>query len=392
MKLSSRISGITGGGSDGWDVHYRALALRAAGVPVTLLSMGEHDTRTDPTILDAMHASAKCGNTGYSPVVGFDRLRDAVADRIQTRTGVPTARDNVIIVPGGQAALFASHHAVCDPGDTALFIDPYYATYPGTIRAVGAMPRAVLAHADNGFQPLKADLDAAAPGAKSLLINSPNNPTGAVYAAQTMADIADVCRSHDLSLISDEVYDTQVWDGTHITPRALPDMAERTLIVNSLSKSHAMTGSRVGWVCGPADAIHAIHNLATHNTYGVAGFVQDAAVFALGQGTASEEAVSVPFRRRRQLVLDTLAGQNAVRAAPISGAMYAMLDIRATGMTGEAFAEALLDAERIGTMPGESFGAGGAGHIRVAMTVADDPLVDALRRIARFAASRLPAT
>ena len=390
MKLSHRITNITGGGSDGWGVHYRALALRAQGVPVTLLSMGEHDTRTDPSILSAMDASARGGNTGYSPVVGFDSLRDAVADRIQTRTGVPTARENVVIVPGGQAALFAAHHAVCDPGDTALFIDPYYATYPGTIRAVGAVPRAVMAHADNGFQPLKTDLQASAPGAKSLLINSPNNPTGAVYTARTMDDIAEVCRDNDLWLISDEVYDTQVWDGTHVTPRALPEMAERTLIVNSLSKSHAMTGSRVGWVCGPAEAIHAIHNLATHNTYGVAGFVQDAAVFALAQGTSAEEAVAAPFRRRRQLVLDALAGQNAVRAAPISGAMYAMLDIRATGMTGEDFAYALLDAERIGTMPGESFGAGGAGHIRVAMTVADDLLEDALRRIATFAASRMP--
>ncbi|MFZ3582554.1 pyridoxal phosphate-dependent aminotransferase [Loktanella sp. DJP18] len=388
MKLSHRISNITGGGSDGWAVHYRALALRAAGVPVILLSMGEHDTRTDPSILDAMHDAARAGNTGYSPVVGFDSLRDAVADRIQTRTGVPTGRDNVIIVPGGQAALFATHHAVCDPGDTALFIDPYYATYPGTIRAVGATPRAVLAHADNGFQPRRADLAAAAPDAKSLMINSPNNPTGAVYTPQTMDDIADTCRDHDLWLISDEVYDTQVWEGRHISPRALSDMADRTLVVNSLSKSHAMTGSRVGWVCGPPDVIHAIHNLATHNTYGVAGFVQDAAVFALAQGTAAEEAVAAPFRRRRQLVLDALAGQNVVRAAPISGAMYAMLDIRATGLTGDAFAEALLDAERIGTMPGESFGAGGAGHIRVAMTVADDLLVDALRRIATFAASR----
>ena len=389
MKLSSRITNITGGGSDGWGVHYRALALRAAGRPVTVLSMGEHDTRTDLSILTSMDASAKGGNTGYSPVVGFESLRRAVAERIERQTGVPTGPENVIIVPGGQAALFASHHAVCDPDDTALFIDPYYATYPGTIRAVGALPRAVMAHADNDFQPLRADLEAAAKGAKSLLINSPNNPTGAVYSEQTLHDIAGVCQGNDLWLISDEVYDTQVWEGTHISPRALPGMAKRTLIVNSMSKSHAMTGSRVGWVCGPADVIDAIHNLATHNTYGVAGFVQDAALFALGQGMAAEDAVAAPFRRRRQIVMDALAGQNAVRAAPIRGAMYAMLDVRTTGMTGDGFANALLDAELIGVMPGESFGEGGAGHIRVAMTVADDVLADALRRIASFAATQM---
>ncbi|WP_394153206.1 pyridoxal phosphate-dependent aminotransferase [Loktanella salsilacus] len=385
MKLSSRITQITGGGSDGWSVHYRALALKAAGTPVTLLSMGEHDTRTDPSILAAMDASARGGNTGYSPVPGFPSLRKAVAARIAGQTGVPTGPENVIILPGGQAALFAAHHAACDPGDRAVYIDPYYATYPGTIRAVGAVPHAVMAHADNGFQPLRADLDIATRGAKSLLINSPNNPTGAIYSDDTLQDIADVCRTNDLWLISDEVYDTQVWEGRHVSPRALPGMAERTLVVNSLSKSHAMTGSRVGWVCGPAEVISAMHNLATHNTYGVAGFVQDAALFALGQGSAAEEAVAAPFRRRRQIVMDSLAGQNLVRPAPISGAMYAMLDVRATGMSGEDFANALLDAERIGVMPGESFGAGGAGHIRVAMTVADDMLADALRRIAGFA-------
>ncbi len=389
MKLSNRISGITGGGADGWSVYYRARAMKAAGIRIIQLTMGEHDIGTDQSILDAMHRSASGGNTGYALVVGNNDLRTAVAERIASQTGVLTTAENVIILPGGQAALFAAHHAVCDPGDTALFIDPYYATYPGTIRAVGAVPRAVHVSADNGFQPQYDALNAAAKDARSLLINSPNNPTGAVYTRETFDDIATVCQDHDLWLISDEVYDTQVWEGEHLSPRALPGMTERTLVVNSLSKSHAMTGSRVGWICGPVDAIHAIHNLATHNTYGVAGFIQDAAVFALAQGSAAEEAVAAPFRRRRQIVLDALAGQNAIRAAPISGAMYAMLDIRATGMTGEAFANELLDKEHIGVMPGESFGSGGAGHIRIAMTVDDDRLQEALGRICTFAAAHM---
>ena len=389
MKLSHRISNITGGGSDGWSVFYRARALKDAGHPIIELTMGEHDIGTHRDILDAMHRSATGGNTGYSLVPGTIALRTAVAKRIAERTGVPTGPDNVIIMPGGQAALFAAHHVACDEGDTALYIDPYYATYPGTIRAVGAIPQSVQVSADQNFQPQKADLMAAAQGAKSLLINSPNNPTGAVYDRATLNGIVDVCQARDLWLISDEVYDTQVWEGAHISPRSLPGMAERTLVVGSMSKSHAMTGSRVGWVCGPENVIDAIHNLATHNTYGVAGFVQDAALFALGQGTAAEEHVAAPFRRRRQIVLDALAGQNVVQAAPISGAMYAMLDIRATGMSGEDFANALLDATMIGVMPGESFGKGGAGHIRVAMTVEDARLDTALRQLVAFAASLL---
>ncbi len=385
MKLSQRITQINGGGSDGWGVFYRARQMVAKGVPVTELTIGEHDIRTSQDILAAMNASARGGHTGYAMVPGTDDLRRIVADRIAARTAVPTTKDNILITPGGQAALFATHMAVCNPGDTALFIDPYYATYPSTLRGVGAIPKAVVTSPDTAFQPTGAALAAAAKGATSLLVNSPNNPTGAVYSMATMEAIADTCIANDLWLISDEVYDTQVWEGAHISPRSLPGMAERTLVVGSMSKSHAMTGSRVGWVCGPSDVIARLIDLATNTTYGVAGFVQDAAHFALGQGTEVEETVAAPFRRRRALALDALKGQNVVRAVPAQGAMYVMLDIRATGLSGEAFAEALLDEELIAVMPGESFGQAAAGHIRVAMTVADEAFTDALKRLVRFA-------
>ncbi|MCG6904071.1 MAG: aminotransferase class I/II-fold pyridoxal phosphate-dependent enzyme [Rhodobacter sp.] len=389
MKLSKRITGLTGGGSDGWDVFNRARAMIAAGTPVIELTQGEHDIRTAPAILDEMHRVAKAGNTGYSPVHGTPALRDAIAARVTARTGVPTTRDNVAITPGGQPALFASHSTACDPGDTALFIDPYYATYPGTIRGVGAVPRAVAARPDHGFQPLEADIAAAADGARSLLINTPNNPTGVVYTEATLTGIARACRDHDLWLISDEVYDTQVWTGTHLSPRALPGMADRTLVIGSMSKSHAMTGSRVGWVVGPAEAIRHLVNLSTHTTYGVPGFIQDAALFALNQGPALEAQVAAPFLRRRAIAAGVLNGVNAVTSVPCDGAMYVMLDIRATAMTGEAFANALLDAEKIAVMPGESFGRAAAGHLRVAMTVDDATFEDALRRLVAFAEARL---
>jgi arginine:pyruvate transaminase len=385
MNLSRRINNITGGGSDGWEVFYRAKALIAAGREITELTIGEHDIRTHPKILKAMYDAALGGHTGYSTLPGTDTLRDTIAARIQARTGVPTIRDNIIVTPGGQSALFAAHHAACDDGDTALFIDPYYATYPGTIRAVGAVPKAVQARPEDAFQPDPAAIAAAAPGAKSLLINSPNNPTGAVYGHKTLADIAQVCIDHDLWLISDEVYDTQVWQGDHISPRSLPGMAERTLVVGSMSKSHAMTGSRIGWICGPAGAITDLIQLATHNTYGVVGFIQDAAEFALNLGEPFEDEIAQPFRRRRDITLAALAGQNAVRCVPPQGAMYTMLDIRSTGMTGLAFAYALLDAEGIAVMPGESFGKAAAGHIRVAMTIDDDAYARALARLLAFA-------
>ncbi len=385
MELANRLTNITGGGSDGWDVFYRARRMIDAGVAVTELTIGEHDIRTNPEILNAMHQAAIGGHTGYAEVPGTAKLRAAVAARITQRTGVPTTAENILITPGGQAGLFAAHHAVCDQGDTALFIDPYYATYPGTIRSVGAVAKPIVTSPDTGFQPTKAAIEAAAPGAKSLLINSPNNPTGTVYSEQVLTGIAEACQTHDLWLISDEVYDTQVWEGTHISPRSLRGMAERTLVVGSMSKSHAMTGSRVGWVCGPAEVIGHLITLATHTTYGVPGYIQDAATFALGQGTEPEEVVAAPFRRRRELTLQALADQNVIRAVPAQGAMYMMLDIRATGLSGEGFANALLDAEHIAVMPGESFGQGALGHVRVAMTIDDDSYMSALQKLVNFA-------
>jgi arginine:pyruvate transaminase len=385
MKLSQRISGLLGDGSDGWEVFIKAREMIKGGIDVVELTIGEHDIRTAASILQDMHKAAMGGHTGYASVPGTDALRQTVAKRVQERTGVLTNPENVLITPGGQAALFAAHMVVCDAGDTALYLDPFYATYPGTLRGVGAMPKAIQTRAEDAFQPRADDIDACAAGAKSLLINTPNNPTGTVYSLETLEGIADVCKTHDLWLISDEVYDTQVWDGEHISPRALPDMAQRTLVVGSMSKSHAMTGSRCGWVVGPAEVIESLINLATHTTYGVAGFIQDASEFALNQGPAFEEDIAAPFRRRRALGQEILEHQSTVGLIPAQGAMYMMLDIRATGMSGEAFAYALLEAHHIAVMPGESFGTAAAGHIRVAMTIEDGAFVQALETLCEFA-------
>ncbi len=385
MKASERIANVTGGGSDGWEVFYKSRQMIAAGENITELTIGEHDIRTHPAILEAMHAAAKGGHTGYASVPGTDDLRKCVANRIETRTGVATTAANILITPGGQAGLFAAHHAACDEGDVALYVDPYYATYPGTIRGIGAVPRPVLAHAENQFQIAKADIEAQAPDAKSLLINTPNNPTGAVYTRQTIEGIAEVCKRHGMWLISDEVYDTQVWSGAHLSPRTLPGMADRTLVVGSMSKSHAMTGSRIGWICGPEDVVAQLANLATHTTYGVPGYIQDAALFAINEGRWLEDEVSAPFERRRKIVLDTFKSQNLIKVSPIQGAMYAMLDVRGTGLSGETFANRLLDTHKIAVMPGESFGKAAAGHVRVAMTVEDDAFSQALKIISEFA-------
>lgn len=385
MKISNRLLTLTGGGDDGWDVFYRARAMVAEGIRVTELTIGEHDIGTHPRILEEMHRAAMGGHTGYAMVPGVDALRDKLAARLTERTGVRTGRGNILVTPGGQAALFAAHAGVCDPGDRALYLDPYYATYPGTIRGVSAEPIAVRTRAEDAFQPDPAVIEAAAPGATSLLINTPNNPTGTVYSRATLEGIARVCQAHDLWLISDEVYDTQVWEGAHLSPRALPGMAERTLVVGSMSKSHAMTGSRIGWIAGPEDMIAYLIDLATHTTYGVPGYIQDAALFALDEGRWLEDEIRAPFARRRALALDILGRQDRLGVIPAQGAMYLMLDIRATGLSGEGFANRLLDRHHIAVMPGESFGRAAAGHVRVALTIDDEALARALETLVAFA-------
>ncbi len=384
--LSARIRGLDGS-TDGWSVFLRARAMVAAGTRVTELTIGEHDIRTDPAILDAMGASARGGHTGYAAVPGTDALRSTVAARVTARTGVPTGRDNVLIAPGAQAALFAAHMAALDPGDRALMIDPYYTTYPGTIRAAGGVPVAVPTRSRDGFRPDPAALAEHAAGAASLLINTPNNPTGGLYDRATLEGIAGVVAAHGLWLISDEVYETQVWDGSHLSPRALPGMAGRTLLVGSMSKSHAMTGSRIGWLVGPEPVIARLADLATATNYGVPGFIQDAALFALAQGETFEAEIAAPFLRRRALALDILSNRPALRLLPAQAAMYLMLDIRPTGLSGLAFADRLLDERRIAVMPGEAFGASAAGHLRIAMTVEDGAFAAALEEIADFARS-----
>jgi arginine:pyruvate transaminase len=390
MRASRRVSGIVEGGSDGWEVYYRARALRAEGRPAINLTVGDHDIKTAPDVIDAMMTSARAGNLGYSPVMGAGKLRDAVAARVAARTGVPTARENVIIVPGGQAGLFAAMQTAFDVGEACILIDPWYANFPLTVRAASGVIVRAPALAENRFAPDPAAIDAAAAesGARAILVNTPNNPTGAVYSRAALEGIAEICRRRDMWLISDELYDSQVYDGEHVSPRALPGMAERTLTVGSLSKSHAMTGWRCGWVVGPAEAIALMGDLANATTYGIPGFVMDAAHYALTHGADGEAEVAARYRRRRDSALAALAGANRVRAAAPAGGMYLMVDIRETGMSGSAFAAALLEAEGVAVMPGESFGAAAAGHLRVALTAPEDALSAAMGKLAGFAAAQ----
>ncbi len=197
--------------------------------------------------------------------------------------------------------------------------------------------------------------------------------------------MAEIRRRRGLWLISDEVYDGMVREGRRLSPRALPCMTERTVTIGSLSKSHAMTGSRLGWALAPEGLVRLRDDPARNACYGLSGSIQDAGLWALTEGDVFEAELAAVFRRRRDLAVAALAGAGAASLSPPQGAMYVMPDIRPTGLSGIEFADRLLDAERIAVMPGESVGRAAAGNARVAPTARDDALAEALARIAAFA-------
>ena len=383
---SSRISGIVPSGKDGWEVHFEGWARKLAGQDIIMLSVGDHDFDTPSETVEAAVRAVRGGHHHYTQLPGIPALREAMA-KVSTRsTGVPTSVAQVIATPGGQSALYAAVQAVLDPGDHAVVVAPYYATYPGTFRAAGADFTVVETAAEDGFQPrVEAIEKALTPNTKAILLNTPNNPTGAVYSREALDDIAEVCRRRDLWLLSDEVYWT-LGSGEHVSPRVLEGMAERTLVINSMSKSHGMTGWRIGWLTGPVAIIKLLISLNLVSTYGINDFVSRAAIEALDNDYGVEWIANV-YATRRKVFLDAVRGTNNIVVRGSEGGMYVMLDVRAIEPNSEKFAWNLLNSENVTVMPGASFGEAAEGHIRIALTQSEDILREAANRLRRFAAN-----
>ncbi|MEP9388517.1 pyridoxal phosphate-dependent aminotransferase [Mesorhizobium sp. KR9-304] len=383
---SKRLGGIVPAGKSGWEVHFAAMTRKQAGEPIIMLSVGDHDFDTPAETVEACVTAVRSGHHHYTQLAGLPRLREAMA-KISTRcTGVQTSASEIIAAPGGQLALYAAVQGTLDKGDHAVVVAPYYATYPGTFRAAEADFTVVEAQATDGFQPRAAAIEAALkPNTKAILINTPNNPTGAVYSRECLEAIAKLCVSRDLWLLSDEVYWT-LGGGHHVSPRALPGMAERTLVINSMSKSHGMTGWRIGWLTGPESMISLLISLNLVTTYGLTDFVSRAAIEALENDYGVERIAGI-YNGRRKTFLDAIRGLNDITVRGSEGGMYVMLDVSAIEPDDEKFAWDFLDAEKVGVMPGSSFGDAAAGHIRISLCQPDDVLLEAAARLRRFASS-----
>ena len=381
-RTSSRLAAIAESATLAVDA--KAKALKAAGENVIGFGAGEPDFPTPEHIVEAAVKACRDPKMHrYTPAAGLPELREAIAVKTLRDSGFQTTANQVLVTNGGKHAVFTAFAALCDPGDEVIVAEPMYVTYEAVFGACGAVVVPVPVRSENGFRVLPEDVAARiTPRTRALALNSPHNPSGASLPRSTWQALAELCIGHDLWLISDEVYSELLFDGEHVSPASLPGMAERTATLNSLSKSHAMTGWRIGWVVAPPALASHLENLALCMLYGLPDFVQDAAVVALDNHLPELAVMREAYRQRRDLVCAVLADCPGVRALKPDGGMFVMLDIRATGLSAQAFSQRLLDEQGVSVLAGEAFGPSAAGHIRLGLVLQADDLREACRRIA----------
>jgi arginine:pyruvate transaminase len=386
MKFAPISDRLTGLGAAKWAVHSESLRRAALGQSIIILSIGEPDLPPPAKVLDQAADSMRSGRTRYAAGQGEPEALLAIANHLSKRSGNPVTPEEVLYTAGTQNGLCTALFTLVEAGDEVLVPDPYYATYEGLVAASGATFVAVPTSPENGFHvTAQAIENAISPRTKVLLLNNPSNPTGAVLSVEEIDAIGDVCERHDLWIICDEVYADMTFDGTFCSPFDRPHLRHRTLSVSSISKSHALPGFRAGWVACPAEVTPRLVLVAEAMLFGSQPFIEDALAVALNETHPEVERMRAAYKERAGVLVEAFTDATSVSARLPEGGMFIMLDIRKTGLTGEEFAWRLLDEESVGTMPGESFGSGGAGHVRVALTVESDVLKEASIRIRRLA-------
>jgi arginine:pyruvate transaminase len=391
VRFSPLVDRIAGEETGAWRVHWEGVRRREAGRDVIFLTVGDPDQATPEAVIGATMEALRRNRTGYTPIIGYPQVRAAVAARFERRTGRPCTADNVVLTPGTQGGLFCALNCLVGPGDEVILPEPIYGPYAGVIGASGARMVNVPLRPERGFHP---DLDtlagAVTPQTRVIWINSPHNPTGAVFTAEEIAGIAELCRERDLWLVSDEVYEDLAFARPHVSPWSLPDMADRTVVASSLSKSHAMAGFRFGWIIGPPALSRHLFDFLLCMYFGGPAFIQDGALAALGAELPEVGALRETYRRRALLLAGILADAPNCRAFPPEGGMFVLFDVRDSGLSSEDFARELLVCENVALLPCDGFGPSAAGHLRIALTAPEGRLEEAGRRIARFARGLAP--
>ena len=361
------------------------VAVLGMGDPEVLpLWFGEGDLPTPRFITEAASRALAAGETFYTFERGIPALRQILAEYETRLHAKPVGAERVVVTTAGMQAIMLTMQALVDPGDNVLLLSPLWPNAAAAVEIMGGEPRAVVLgrREDGGFL---LDLDAlerARDGrTKAIFVNSPSNPTGWVMSRAEGQALLDFARRHGLYVIADEVYARVVYDGD-VAPSLL-DLAEpedRVVVVNSFSKTWAMTGWRLGWLVGPPEIVAVMGKLIQYNVSGAPTFIQHAAVTAVREGEDFARSMTERYRAGRALVLDALRGLNRVQVAPPDGAFYAF--IKVDGVTDSvAFAKEILAKTKVGLAPGAAFGVGGEGHLRLCFAASRDRLAPALERL-----------
>ncbi len=392
-RISSRVG--SNAESATLKVDGKAKALQAAGRPVISYAAGEPDFPTPEHIVEAaLEAVRDPRNHRYTPAAGLPELREAVAAKTLRDSGLEVSPGQVIITNGGKQAVYQAFATLLDPGDEVLVPTPYWTTYPEAIRLAGGTQVDVFAGSDQGYLVTVEQLEAArTERTKVLLFVSPSNPTGAVYTPEQTREIGEWAESHGLWVISDEIYQNLTYDGVRAVSivEAVPALADRTILVNGVAKTYAMTGWRLGWMVGPSDAIKAAANLQSHLSSNVSNISQRAAIAALTGSQDAPNAMREAFDRRRALIVAELNKIPGMRTPNPQGAFYVYPDV--TGLLGKSWggvtpttslelADLILDQAEVAAVPGEAFGP--SGYLRFSYALGDEQLLEGVQRLQRL--------
>ncbi len=358
-----------------------AKELQAQGKDVVNLGIGEPDFPTPAHIVAAgQKALSDVPMTKYVSSLGLKELRDAIAEKSKRENGIPAGPDNVLVAPT-KHCLFLASMALVEPGDEVLMPDPGWVSYDPIARLCGGRPVPVRAADEEGFvMTPEALAEAITPRSKAVLVNSPSNPAGSVYPEAAMRGIADLCRDHDLYLISDEIYEKILYEGTHVSPAALDGMFERTVTVHGFSKTYAMTGWRIGWLVADRPLVNEIVKVQEQSITCVPGFVQRAGIAALTGPTAPIEKMVAESKARREVALKAVAKVPQLETYRPGGAFY-VFPRYTVKVPSQELSERLLKEGGVAVTPGSAFGAGGEDHLRISYAASRDTIREGIGRI-----------
>jgi aminotransferase len=355
---------------------------------VLSLSIGEPDFAAPDKVCEAMKKSIDDRQTSYTANAGIIELRQEIAKLFHERYGLDyDPKDEILVTVGASEGLTMALLALTEPGDEILIPDPAYVAYPAAVRAAGGVPVFVPTYAKDDFKVTVEALEKlVTPKTKAMVIGYPNNPTGTVMTAEELAPIAEFVKKHDLVVMSDEIYCELIYDDAKFTSFAkLPDMRERTIVLNGFSKAYAMTGMRLGYICAPREGLAQILKLHQYMIMCANTQAQYGGVVALRDCKAETEAMRQEYDRRRKVIYKGLVDMGLPVFQP-KGAFYIFPDITCTGMTSAQFCETLVKEEKVAVVPGSAFGEAGEGYVRISYAASMETIEEALKRMARFVA------